>query len=314
MSPSSLQQVDLFHGELAPQRATVYVRLLNYSTKAGQRLVGQIRGPFSSRGETLPATHPFADQGPGDSILVRAIVPDPVRWSIDQPALYKVTLQLFERDQLLATEQYSFAFHGYGAHGTKLVRDGHTLVIRAAVQDIALDPQELSPTGWLQQTEELACFVPADAPLPPQADTLGLPLIVTMADAPTRTSDSIRQDLRNLSRNPAIIAAILPDSVGTQAAQEKLPLNWLKGFAITSSADIAIPAWADFALLELSPSLLAEESRAALANRLQAAIQLPAPVMILARHPQLPLEQRRAACDALQRQIAPLGQFAGYIV
>jgi hypothetical protein len=28
----------------------------------------------------------------------------------------------------------------------------------------------------------------------------------------------------------------------------------------------------------------------------------------------LPLDQARAACDALQRDLAPLGQFAGYIV
>ena len=47
----------------------------------------------------------------------------------------------------------------------------------------------------------------------------------------------------------------------------------------------------------------------------QIAQRLTLPVIAQRRiHDPLPLAEARAACDALQRDLAPVGQFAGYIV
>lgn len=310
MSLSVLDLVDIFHGELAPQRASVYVRLLGHSSRDGYRLTGQIRGPFSLRGETLPATHPFQDQGPGDSLLVRANVPDPVRWSLDQPATYTITLELSQGGKPIAREQFTFAFRGIATQGKQLLKDAKPFVLRGAT--CPLD----APTAvsWLTATDELACFISAGASLPTSAASEGVALVVTVCAASAgETAPEQVAHVRQLTHNPAIAVLILPNAVGEAITAAKLPLNLLKGFSLRASDPLEIPAWCEVAFLHLSKEHLGAPSEA-LHSLCQQALALPCPVVIVAPQAKLPLEHRRDACNALQRHLAPFGQFAGYVV
>lgn len=310
MSPSVLEHVDIFHGELAPQRASVYVRLLEHSSRDGYRLTGHIRGPFSLRGETLPATHPFQDQGPGDSLLVRASVPDPVRWSIDQPATYTITLELSQAGTSLAREQFSFAFRGIAIQGKQLLKDAKPFVLRGATSPL----EAPTAVSWLESTDELACYLPVGASLPSSATAEGVSLVATVSNVSAgATAAEQVAHVRKLTHNPAITIAILPSAVGEAVTAAKLPLNLLKGYSLRSADPLEIPAWCEVAFLHLSKEHQGAPSES-LTTLCQQALALPCPVVIVASQPKLPLEHRREACNALQRHLAPLGQFAGYVV
>lgn len=313
-APDLLSQVELFHGELAPQRTSVFVRLLGFSTRNGWRLTGQIRGPFSVRGETLPATHPFLDQGPGDSILVKAVVPDPVLWSSDQPALYKVTLQLHEQGRQVATCERSFAFQDMHVSGKHFYRDGKAVVLRAASCERLHTAEDRSAATWLSRTEALACWVPAGATPPEDAGLQGLPLIVEMKEPQGSSDPQILSQLKELTQQPAIMAVVLSPSAGAIAKASKWPHNLLLGCRILADEPWEVPDWAEFVLLDLDQELSGNPGEVQATPRLNAALQCPLPVIVIQSIPNLAFSQLRPACDSLQRRLAPWGQFSGYFV
>jgi len=313
-APQSLSGAELFYGELATQRASVFVRLPEVSTRNGYRLTGQIRGPFSVRGETLPATHPFLDQGPGDSILVKATVPDPVHWSVDQPALYKVSLQLHEQGKQIDTCERTFAFHGVHTSGKHFRREGRTLVLRAACCELLSQAEDRSAATWLAQTDGLACWVPSGKVPPEEAARFGLPLIVELEEFPSATEKQILAQLKSLTHDPAIIAAILTPAAGAIARQSKWPHNLLLGARQSVSRPLEIPNWAEFVLLNLEDSAASGIGEDLVEETLKAALDIPLPVIVVQSCGTANLQQARQACDRLQRRLAPLGQFSGYVV
>lgn len=313
-APISLAGAEIFHGELATQRASLFVRLSEASTRNGYRLTGQIRGPFSVRGETLPATHPFLDQGPGDSILVKATVPDPVHWSVDQPALYKVSLQLHEQGKQIDTCERSFAFHGVHTSGKHFRREGRTLVLRAASCEWIVQEEDRSAATWLARTDGLACWVPSGKVPPEESARFGLPLLVELEEIPSATENQVLAQLKGLTHNPAIIAALLSPTAGAIAKQSKWPHNLLLGTRQSVTRPLEVPNWAEFVLLDLEDSFASGEGEDRAQQAIKAALEIPLPVVVVQSGGTASLQHARQACDTLQRRIAPLGQFSGYVV
>jgi hypothetical protein len=69
----------------------------------------------------------------------------------------------------------------------------------------------------------------------------------------------------------------------------------------------------EFALQPWAQAIWAETSEPNVLAELQTASNLPI-VAVRRLHSPHPVDQARAACDKLQRDLASIGQFAGYVV
>lgn len=69
--------VEIFFGQASNALCYVYSQLSTPPAGDDWQLTGSLRGPSCSLSATLPATHPFAPLAPGDSLLARAVVPEP---------------------------------------------------------------------------------------------------------------------------------------------------------------------------------------------------------------------------------------------
>src|SRR5438094_7468200 len=89
-------EFEIFYGATNPAATHVYVRWRPDppGSALGLKLAGVVRGPFSQLARTLPATVPLADQGPGESLLARAVLPDPCYWTPGAPYLYTVEVEV----------------------------------------------------------------------------------------------------------------------------------------------------------------------------------------------------------------------------
>src|SRR3954471_17984228 len=97
MTPDFPESLELFFGDANPAETRVYARCATGSLKAGQQrpqITGILTGPFCEYAQTLAATIPFVDAGPGKSSLAQAIVPDPCFWTPELPYLYRAHLEL----------------------------------------------------------------------------------------------------------------------------------------------------------------------------------------------------------------------------
>jgi hypothetical protein len=297
MTTDLLSDLDVFYGDLTTSRAYVYARLPRPADVAGLSLTGQVRGPRCKLAQTLPVTSPLIDLGPGPTLLARALVPDPVFWSPDLPAIYDVTVNLFRGTEVVATAHRQIGLRSLGVRGRDLVLNGKRWVLRG-VSTYATTAS--MPREW---HDVQAAYVSDDAKL---SDLAEASECGTLAIIHAVESDDLIPRIRHLAQLPAVAI------VATEAT---LPLEFRKSlvapnllFAQWLSDEHWGPhaPWADLLLVCADePELLVEAG---------AMGEVP---IVAARHLEPPgadLASARAACDALQRDLAPLGQFAGYVV
>lgn len=311
---SPLAPLDLFYGELKVNRAIVYARLplgagslgagslgagATDAALEGATLSGTIRGPRSAFAQSLPSTARFVDLGPGETLLSRAIVTDPSFWSSDNPALYDVTIELHREGKLLASEKRTLAFRPLGTRGQWLTREEQPWVIRGVSAGSStsgnLDDWRTARAVYLAHdfTDEALR----------RAAELGVYAIVPLRG----DQGTVAEQLQALARQPAaIIAAIECDTLDHRLAQVAPNLLLAQYFRASDSRDRIQPAdWAQLALVEVGDvASLAEKTRG---------ISVPV-VFFRPLVRQEAVESARAACDRLQRDLAPFGQYAGYIV
>ncbi|MEX2174251.1 MAG: hypothetical protein WD872_07805 [Pirellulaceae bacterium] len=128
-----LSELDIFYGDLTVNRALVYARLPRSVQDAGWSLVGQVRGPRCLHAETLPLTSPLVDLGPGPTLLARAMVPDPVFWSPDLPAIYDVIVHLMSGTKIVATARREIGLRSLGVRGRNLALESKRWVLRGVM-------------------------------------------------------------------------------------------------------------------------------------------------------------------------------------
>jgi hypothetical protein len=299
MANDILADLDVFYGDLTAARAYVYARLPRPADDTGLTLTGQVRGPRCKLAQTLPVTSPLVDLGPGPTLLARALVPDPVFWTPDLPAIYDVTVNLLRGTEIIATERRQIGLRSLGIRGRSLFLNGKRWVLRGVwtSSTTAISPQEWHEVGAVYASDNL------------RSDRLTLAsecgaLTMARVAEPPGLMDPV---LRSVARFPAVAIALIEERIQLPADFRKSSVapNLIFAQKIDLFRPWSLQPWADLLVVNAEkPELIAEAMSVG-----------EIPIIAYRRcRPPVELVTARAACDELQRDLAPLGQFAGYVV
>ncbi len=306
-TPASLSDhLELFFGEATAAEARVYARLDGSQLPPDATLSGQLVGPECRFARTLPAKIPFQFRGRDarGALLAEAIVPDPCFWTPDLPMLYRAELQGKSRragisptcqNEVAPTER-RFGIRRLGVRGKSLYLDGQRWVLRAVSRERA-DLEDLAAA----RTSDAALVVAAaDDDFCLEASQQGVPLIVMVSGRGVELVNEIRR----LSKWPAVFLVVLDPEQPADFDPRPLARNLL--FAVHYRADkpLGSSTWPHVLWCEIE----GEHAPAQCAGSLR-------PIIAFRRLPdQAEIPTGRSACDRLQLELAPLGDFAGYVV
>ena len=286
----------MFFGELSPQRALVYARVPRPAEAGDWLLAGQVRGPRCLHAQTLPLRAALVDQGPGPTLLARAVVPDPCCWSPDLPAIYDVTVELRRGEHVVWQERREIGLRWLGTSGRRLKLEARPWVLRGVRTTSAV---ETLPRHWHAARAGFIAPAAADEALAEASQWGALAVVEVAGD-----TDRLAAALGRLARFPAVAIALIDGPPGAGVHPPVTAPNLLLAQRIRNASDPVAPwarlLWVDARQEELLAGLAASSQLPIVAER--------------ALSERLPLEQARAACDALQRDLAPIGQFAAYVV
>jgi hypothetical protein len=300
-----LSKLDLFYHDVTPSRASVYARLPAPQAAGCWELAGRVRGPFTTRGHTLPSNASLQDLGrtaPGSSggasgqspsLLARAMVLDPCTWSPEAPNLYDVTVELRREGQTVATTQRKLGLRDLRPQKQGLYLDGKRFVVRG----VHGDGLTADIAAWW---EEAAVRITQhyDPAALHQASAAGV-MTVLRLDAGAAVDVRL---LRQVAQHAAVAVAVLPGEAQLPENVRSLVPNLLLAQRLSGTEPVA--AWTQVVWLE----------NARLPEGLTG-FQAPSlPVFAVRPERFDSLARARAACDVLQADLAPYGQFAGYIV
>ncbi|HZZ74237.1 MAG TPA: hypothetical protein VFE24_18520 [Pirellulales bacterium] len=291
-----LTHLELFFGALDNALARVYARLPRGGLPDEVRLVGQITGPDCAWATTLPDVIRFRDAGPGETLLSWAAVPDPCCWTTELPFYYRVRIELRQGAALLAQTERLFAFRRLGAAGSSLRFEGARFVVRAVEMQRAFKI-DLKP--W--RAADAACWaVRPDDELCEQASMFGVLLI---AEIPVGES-TLRDDLSRLARWPAVgIVVLEAQEISPRVLERRANLLLAQQIDRAAAPAVSIAPWADLLVVDANHPHLPDLARGPLPVLVRRSV--PRPTSVAAA---------RGECDRLQRELAPLADFAGYIV
>jgi hypothetical protein len=112
--------------------------------------------------------------------------------------------------------------------------------------------------------------------------------------------------LRELARYPGVALAVVHGELPADFQRAAAAPNLLLAQPLASGEPALLHSWADLAWVA------AEDVREF--TRLASAIDHIPIIAVRPLSAPLPIDESRAACDRLQRDLAPIGQFAGYVV
>jgi len=290
--------LDVFPGDATPLQATVYARLPAVEPYHEGRLDGVITGPRCAISRMLPADYPLRDRGPGPTRLAQAIVPDPCYWSADLPALYDVRVEWRVGTEVRQVWNRTIGLRRFGVAGRSWRSEGKRWVLRGIRQESTTE------SSWQAWHDESAVRVTTSLTDEEGrlASEIGAPVLVAL----TLESRTFESELRRLSRIPAALGVLISGGVasGLTTSALRRAAGGLTLIEMVEGLNHAAE-WAD-ALLVPANRLMSPDEQVRnwngpiLASRRLASSQ--------------PLAVARAACDALQSDLAPHGDFAGYVV
>jgi hypothetical protein len=292
-----LARVRLFVGAATDVEAHVYAQLEQGSLPEGCTLSGSLYGPSCPYARTLPARIALKDAGPGETLLARCIVPDPCFWSPALPYLYQATVTLRCGERELATIERPVGLQRFCVSGTDLRLDGRRSVIRGVRRATFDDrPHE----QWREASAAMVVDDPGES-LCEQCSRDGVLLIaVVRASKP----EVIAKELARLGNWPAVGVAVLGSDVQIDGEVAVLAGNMLLAQRLEGLGPIRLAPWAKLAFCEVGVQ-----------NRLPTGVEHNVPVLAFRAAADLAtVSDARAACDQLQRDLAPAGDFAGYLV
>ncbi len=295
---------DVFHGELTANRGQVFVRAERTADLQDCKLYGYVHGPRCEFAHTLLARYSLVDLGPGSTLLGRATITDPCLWTSDLPQIYDVHVELRRGIEVLARAQRMIGLRGIGPRtspsGGQLVRESKVWVPRGvAIDSLAGD------SLVAQLREELlvgVCSAPSAALLD-EASRRGAYLIVQVNAA----EQDLPATLRALSRWPAVMLAVIQGGEALARGLQQVAPNLILAQAVRAEALPALTtaAWANVLVVELGVD-----------QKLESIPAMQLPLLVQRDLPQenLSAAAARGECDRLQRDLATVGQFAGYMV
>lgn len=280
------EQLELFYGAANANTATVYARLRGVQSNAGFTLSGNIRGPHCLHSTMLPATIRLADAGPGDGLLAKGLVPDPCYWSPDLPALYDVHVELKQAGEVIATVDRLFGMRQFGPRGKFFYLGGKRWTLRAAFVKEA--PADL--LAWHDAPLSLCVDCPSDS-LCDEASRVGV-LVVALLNP----DDDLEAALRRLARHAAVGMVVLNQQEAGEGVADTLQ-QFAPNVVLAQACNVD------------------EASEKVEVRTITSAVTSTVPVIakrLLAES--IDPANGRLACDRLQADLAPLGDFAGYLV
>lgn len=295
-----LEPLEIFFGDANNAVARVYARLQTSGLPEGCSLSGQVVGPTCEYSGTLAAKVPFVvkrSMGSDAATLVaEAIVPDPCFWSQDLPFLYQAEIELRRGGELLAAESRTFGIRPLGANKRRMIWEGRPWVLRAA------DAHEL-PERPLQHWRDADLAMLVENPteeLCREASRYGAVLVADL----TEVLDELKDELRRLSHWPAVAMGVLENGQLSDATNRGVARNLLLAQRVANGSNVPIAPWADLVISASDP-----EGVATISSNLV--------VPLIVEHAAGwcdELSDARRQCDVLQRHLAGLGDFAGYLV
>ena len=303
-------QIDLFFGDANEAEARIYARLPSTESLATGAISGRIIGPECRFAKTLPATIPFANRGSGPGgLLLEATIPDPCFWTPELPFLYRVTIQIRGETGEFNIQRW-LGIRRLGAIGRSLYLDGKRWVARGVCR-VQVTVADLPPA----RAASAALFLPPpDDAFCLEASRLGVPLFVHVAaslrDAQTESrrdsSTCLASVIRRLGQWPAVFAVVFDPALRIGKELRAAARNTLFAARIEAeSANGALPDWAQLAVCDCE----------VLKPIATTASDWNVPIVAVRRLPKpIGTADSRAACDRLQFDLAPIGDFAGYFV
>ena len=302
---SRLEGLEIVYGELTPSRAVVQVRL-RAGADEGFSLSGLVRGPRCRLGSTLPATYRLVPRGPfvppvesHSQIECTTLITEPIFWSPDWPALYDVTVELRRAIEVVETVTRTIGLRPLAVVGKRLAYAGKNWVLRGIQRTVRV------AEAVDECREQSAALVVPDQllrqPIMTQASEIGVLVVAILSDQ----SHVAEEHLPWLSQYAAAAIAVLPpDDRPFRTGNIKMG-NLLLARHLKQGDDE--PA------ADESRLVLGEVSDAASFGDWARTLNRP---VIAYREiwDNIHVATARAECDRLQRDLAPGGQYAGYIV
>ncbi len=300
--PDVLKALDVWNSAVSSIGTNLYVRLRRANASGDLRLQGTVRGPFSQTSQTLPTTFQLVDLGGGDSVLAKAHVTDPCAWTAQVPSIYRLNATLTRTHEPVAEFELEIGIRNLSTVGQSLCAEKR-VVLRGA---------DIQRTNWTDLAEWRAAqatilALSPDTALCQHATQEGVPMVARLTDA-----SSCAEEIFRLSRFPSVQVVWLdfpPGSASSMALENDMLPKTLEAIDLPhlllagNASDVA--HWDQYDILVARPGDLADED----------VLTMNKP-MIAVR----PLETKvspsgaRAACERLQRDLAPACDLAGYFV
>lgn len=271
--------LEVFTTELSAARATVYVRLRGRAPDEGWSLAGEVRGPRCVTSQMLSARYELRDLGPGPTTLAGTVLLDPVGWSAALPAVYDVRVEVRQHGVRVEELATTLAIRWLDVRGDGIYRENRRVILRG-IERAALE--SFDPAAL--RIGDLAVLRPRDEEGTAATD-YGL---LSIADGAATSA--------------AVGIVVLPPDEFTAERLRAFPPNLL--FACEADEPAVVPDSAQLVLANV-------DEAAAFAARWK---NFTRPILAVRPTSVLPAAEVRAACDAFRRDLAPFGQFAGYLL
>jgi hypothetical protein len=300
------ERLDVFSGAANPAEARIYARLELAADElnCGLKLSGRVVGPDCAFSHTLPARMPMMDRSGEGVLLLEAVVPDPCFWTPELPFLYRAEIELGQKNETIAKAKRTIGVRRLGVRNGSLNFDGKRFVLRGVQRQLAKGRRQ-NEAAFCRETWTTLVVSNPDDELCEIASRSGVLLVADLAAGSAGVNEDIASTLRRLARWPAVALAILDQNAKLPAEIGSTVRSLLLAARTAADEPLRPFGWAQVLVVEASqPKAFVDKV---------AGSNLP--IVAYRRQSELSdVESARAACDALQRDLASCGDFAGYLV
>jgi hypothetical protein len=230
------------------------------------------------------------DQGPGESLLAQAIVPDPCFWTPELPFCYSARVEVRRGGRVQEVIERTFGIRPLGCRGQRFLYEGKPWVLRA----VACRSCDLTSLAEYRQADAACLAAMPEDEFCQAATREGVLLAADLCDCEQVTLSEIRR----LSRHAAVGFIVLGDNVPEGLDPRGAARNVIFVYA-AASAGKPVPGWAQAVLVD-AEQLPISAGMPVIASRKSAAADT--------------IARRRSLCDVLQRDLAGVSEIAGYLV